>query len=746
MTSLDLRALPRIALAVLLLTLLLGPRGAAADGMGRHPKIEHGLLTCLGATPIPADVLPQAGLRLEAGSVLAVVEHDGTVSDLAAGLKKLGVQPVQAYGDLILAWIPVDRLGEVTELPGVRYLRRPYVPVPLLGEGSRLVSEGVTLLGASRFHARGVLGQGVRIAVIDVGFASLTQAQRAGEIAPGAIKWTRDYTGRGLESSSPHGTAVAQVVHNMAPQAQLYLAAVGNEVDLACAVQDCISLGVDIIVHSVGWVNTNFGDGTGVVADIVRMATSAGILWINAAGNHAERHWLGIPKIRPDGWLEYEPGVLDLELVVEIPGLVQVALTWNEWPRAVSDLDLYLLDAEGAVVVSSQSEQSGYAPPTEFISYFAERGRYTVRVHARQASGPVAVRILSLNHGLQPYVPRSSILAPGDARETFTVGAMGLKNWVTGPQQPYSSQGPTTDGRLKPDLTALDGVTNFVFPTFYGTSAAAPHVAGAAALLLSQARLRGETLTSVELQELLLRWAVDMGEPGPDPVYGHGRLRFYVDQVYAERVVLSLPGGVASPGETITVQVTVRMPPTQVGGVELRETLPAGLVGRIEEHGGADSTEQGSDLVWRWTLLLPGQERRVRYRVTIPPDYPPGQYTLLGRANHDPVTGDSTLRVVDLVRAERISILCVPNPVRSGQTVRFTVQGVEAWEVRLRVYDLAGRLVHDSGWQPGPTYQWNLQDDRGRMVASGVYLYWVEVRNFEGRVVRSGVERLLVVR
>ena len=71
---------------------------------------------------------------------------------------------------------------------------------------------------------------------------------------------------------------------------------------------------------------------------------------------------------------------------------------------------------------------------------------------------------------------------------------------------------------------------------------------------------------------------------------------------------------------------------------------------------------------------------------------------------------------------------------------------MEAWELRLRVHDLAGRLVYDSGWQPGPSYQWNLQDDRGRMVAGGVYLYWVEVRGAEGRTARSGVERLLVVR
>lgn len=675
------------------------------------------------------------------GFVLAVVETRKTDLGTVGELISRGARVVGTCGSLLKAWLPGERLYEVARLPSVQYIRRPLVPIPLELAEPRLATEGVALLGATLFHAKGVLGQGVRVGVIDVGFGALTHAVRAGEIDPGSVVWTRDYTGQGMEGPSTHGTAVAQVVHNIAPRASLYLAAIADEVDLGLAVADCIAQGVDIIVHSVGWANTEFGDGTGVVSDLVKRAAAAGVLWVNAAGNHAQRHWVGTPRIGGDGWVEFEPGVRELELVVEMPGLVQVALTWNEWPQATSDFDLYLVAAGGAVVAMSRSEQSGEAPPAEFVNYFAERGRYKVRVRAVRVQRLVAVRIFSLGHDLQPYVARSSILAPGNAHEALTVGVVGLRNWTTGPQQPYSSQGPTYDGRIKPDLVGLDGVRNFVYPVFWGSSAAAPHVAGMAALLLCQARLRGEAVDPNGLRELLGRWAVDLGDPGPDPVYGEGRLRVYVEATYAQRTV----SGPTGPGGSVSVGVTVRMPATQVGGVELRETPPAGMEALVVEEGGATVSLEGLEIVWRWAVLHPGEERRVAYRVVVPPGHPPGRYEVRGVANGDPVRGDGVI-IVNGGPVLPLRVVSAPNPAVGSGPVTFTPQGLAAVELRLWVYDLSGRAVYDSGWQPGPTYQWSLQDDRGRVVAGGVYLYWVEVRTADGRSQRSGLGRLLVVR
>ena len=98
--------------------------------------------------------------------------------------------------------------------------------------------------------------------------------------------------------------------------------------------------------------------------------------------------------------------------------------------------------------------------------------------------------------------------------------------------EPFSSIGLTEDGRLKPDIVAPDGVCitgsgGFGQPScqasggrFFGTSAAAPHAAAVAALLLEC----DPTLSRVELYDRMVLSAIDLGVAGPDNVYGYGRL------------------------------------------------------------------------------------------------------------------------------------------------------------------------------------------------------------------------------
>jgi hypothetical protein len=89
------------------------------------------------------------------------------------------------------------------------------------------------------------------------------------------------------------------------------------------------------------------GDGTGTICDIVNDADSNGILWVNSAGNHAMRHWIGQFVDNTGAPLMHE-----FNTVGEINALgksftagetIAVYLTWEDnWVDATNDYDLYL--------------------------------------------------------------------------------------------------------------------------------------------------------------------------------------------------------------------------------------------------------------------------------------------------------------------------------------------------------------------------------------------------------------------
>jgi subtilisin family serine protease len=118
----------------------------------------------------------------------------------------------------------------------------------------------------------------------------------------------------------------------------------------------------------------------------------------------------------------------------------------------------------------------------------------------------------------------STSASPANYPEAFAVGATDNSDVVW----PESSRGPSAcsdPSAVYPQVVAPGvNVRTTDLGGFYyaasGTSMAAPHVAGALALLLSAY----PDLTSPEQETAVLSTTVDLGSPGPDNDYGYGRV------------------------------------------------------------------------------------------------------------------------------------------------------------------------------------------------------------------------------
>ena len=517
-----------------------------------HPKIQttvQWLAEQYALAPITAKALAESkAIDLVDDAIVVVIEAENGQVDRfdAAGFERFGGDIEARSERLLRVRLPlVSLIDAVESVAGIAYVRLPYRPRPLV------VSEGVDVFGANDYHDAGYTGQNTDIAVIDLGFVGLSTAQGAGELSN--VVYTHDYTGTGLETQYDHGTAVAEIVEDVAPGADLHLLKVSDEVALDNAAVYCVTNGIDVIVHSVGWYNTCFYDGTGAVADVANDARDSGILWINAAGNEgADGHWQGgFSDADGDGNLNFGAGsdYFDVDgwdegINVTLSGgdTLNALLTWDDWDYAPGqgsdqDYELFLIDSAGILVAFSSEEQSGTQEPNEWLTYAVPAvggGMYELMIYDDSAPAhPDLDLFVYVNSGastsMQYHRPASSIVTPANSAKVLAVGAMDYTKWETGPIASYSSRGPSNTSIqnptsvVRPDIVGPDTVSTYTYGAnaFAGTSAATPHIGGAAALLLSEDPSR----TADQIQGILENNAVDMGTAGKDNTYGSGSAR-----------------------------------------------------------------------------------------------------------------------------------------------------------------------------------------------------------------------------
>jgi subtilisin-like proprotein convertase family protein len=584
-------------------------------------KVDSKLLVAEKGVGKQLNALQSGATVSPAGTVLVDIRASKVSPDLLAGLTKAGagIRAVSDRYGSVRAEVPLAKVGEIAARGDVKRVeqadqamtaRELATPATAPGKtetkeqkadriagelqkavasksqrsaaaAATLTSEGDRAHNADIARQQfGVTGVGVKACALSDGVDSLAASQAKGELPPNVDVIA------GQEGDGDEGTAMLEIIHDLAPRAALgFASAFNSDASFADNIRKLrFESHCDVIVDDVIYFKESpFQDW--IIAQAVNDVTADGALYFSSAGNEGNvasgtaGHWEGdfvdsgksVGKFA--GTAHNFAGAAGTQIYEPISDAssagVPVTLHWSDPTGAsANDYDLYLLNAAGAVVSFSQNVQDGTQDPYEILQTPAFGGT-GLRLAVVKFSGQN--RYLSLSalrgrfsdsNGLKAYNTPGVTVGHSAARDAFSVAAAPAAKAFgrllepgdpANPAGPYpgafsgatkaerfSSDGPrrvfyeadgtpitpgnvsSTGGevRNKPEITAADGVTTSVsgFNPFFGTSAAAPHAAAIAALVLSG----NPGLPPAEVREALINTAVDIETPGRDNFTGAG--------------------------------------------------------------------------------------------------------------------------------------------------------------------------------------------------------------------------------
>ncbi|HMJ78516.1 MAG TPA: S8 family serine peptidase, partial [Iamia sp.] len=444
--------------------------------------------------------------------------------------------------DAVRAELPVDAVSALAARPEVRTVVpagdartnravRPSGGAATAGAGAGANEADVTHGAANARMAYGVDGTGVKACVLSNGVDSLAARQASGDLP--AVDVLPGQAGSGDE-----GTAMLELIHDIAPGAELgYATAFESQAGMAQNIIDLRADGCDVVVDDITYfAEAAFQDDD--VARAISQVKADGAIYFTSAGNSGNLAdgtsgtWQGdfqdagpssspLPEgLRVHGWGVGQPynTLTEGDIFFNQP----VTLQWADpLGGSANDYDLYLLGASGeSVAAASTTLQSGTQDPYERVN-----ARIDSRIVVTRAAG-AADRYLALytnrgelahatggaTYGHNASVDAISLAATPAAvafQEGDPVGPFPEQHSGSDRSETFSGDGPvrsfyapdgtpltpgdlsSTGGEVRNgiDLTAADGTTTTTpdFIPFFGTSAAAPNATAIATLALSVA-------------------------------------------------------------------------------------------------------------------------------------------------------------------------------------------------------------------------------------------------------------------
>ena len=426
----------------------------------------------------------------------------------------------------IAGWLPLQNIVVLAQENGVISINTVLLPtrstdpdpdpfslMPVLENEFSPDSTGVL----SFRNSTGVSGKGVRIGVISDGVTGFDDAIAAGALP--SITILRDQIG------GSEGVAMMEVIHSIAPDAELIFHDRGqNQIEFVQAIDKLISAGARIICDDITYIEPFFEDGY-IASNVRDRILTYGVLYVASAGNMALQHYQNtFSGVEYEGyqWHRFEsnptmPSSLSFRVSAQAAG--HVVLQWDDpFGASTKNFELFLYDESGREVGRSVNVQDGNADPIEWVRFYndsRDEHEYFVRIVQADGNGQATLELFVLPLtgylvSMDPQTSKDSIFGQQALPEVLCVTAAAFENGAIA-KTTYASQGPVTirypreEIRFKPDIAApgtvkVSGSGNFP-QIFIGTSAAAPHIAGIAALLMEE----NPQLSESDIREAIIR-------------------------------------------------------------------------------------------------------------------------------------------------------------------------------------------------------------------------------------------------